>query len=71
MHWTIAIGWRCSLQSQVVILVKSAAVLCLLAIALLPSRYECPASILPLYLMRTWLMNAPLALSKVRTTDCV
>jgi len=71
--WTM-LAQRLSLcigRIQVVILVKSAAVLCLLAIALLPSRYECPASILPLYLMRTWLMNAPLALSKSVMADYV
>ena len=56
---------------QTILLVKSSAICCLVAIALLPEPYQLAASIVPLYLLRTWLMNSPLALSKSVLNDYI
>jgi MFS family permease len=61
----------CIGRIQVVLLLKAGGICCLLAIALLPPPYQTLFAIIPLFLFRTWLMNAPLALSKSVLNDYV
>ena len=69
--WTL-VAQRASLvigRVQVVLIAKALGIGTLVAIALSPLQHA--ALILPLYLLRTWLMNSPLALSKSVLNDYV
>ena len=59
------------LLGAVKLLVKAVAIGCLVAMALLPTPWQLAGVVVPLYLVRTWLMNAPLALSKSVLNDYV